>query len=282
MSFTKHNNLEVPDGGVQNWDTSMNENFELIELGPTIKATAGPSLAISKVVYMNLSERLELAISPAGSCNASQFLGFTTTAINTEVDGYVQTLGNHKHPDWVFTPGPVYLDASTAGDVTQTEPATATMVGFAIGTNELVIRPWVNPAGGVLAHNGLTGLIDPADDHTQYLATDNRRSTSGLTMTGPLSVNDIYSESNPYVTIQAGLTIQASTFMVTGIEDLQTTLSLEQQDHDESFMEFTGLAVTGGTSSVDLDTGELSAVFGKVQIKINGVTKWLRVYDDET
>jgi hypothetical protein len=94
MSFTRHNNFEVPDGGVQNWDTSLNENFELQEKGQTINATAGITIAVGKVVYMNNSERLELAISPSGTTTASQFLGFTTTQINQEVDGYVQINGN--------------------------------------------------------------------------------------------------------------------------------------------------------------------------------------------
>ncbi len=283
MSFTRHNNYEVPDGGVQNWDTSINENFELAELGQTIKATAGLTLAVGKVVYMNNSERLTLAISPSGTTTASQFLGFTTTTIADEVDGYIQINGNHKWPHWSFTPGPVYLDASTAGDVTQTQPTIATLVGYAIGTNELVVRPWVDPSLAVTpAHSNLTNLVDPADDHTQYLATDNRRSTSGLTISGTLAIDTVDQYSQGYVNVQAGLTIQASAFIRTGIEDLQTTLSLEQQDQDESFIEFTGLAVTGGTSSLDLDTGELGSVFCKAQVKVNGVTKWIRLYDDET
>ncbi len=202
MSFSKHNNYELPEGGVQNWDASLNENFELIEKGPTIKATAGLNIAIDKVVYMNISERLNLAISPTGATTASQFLGFTTTAIDNETDGFVQTLGNHSNPNWSFTPGPVYLDASTAGDITQTEPTSSTLVGYAIGTNELTIRPWISSASD---HGALSGLGD--DDHTQYLRTDNFRSTSGLTVTGPLSVDEIIPETEGWVSIQAGLTV---------------------------------------------------------------------------
>jgi hypothetical protein len=281
--FTRHNNFEVPSGGVQNWDASLNENFELAEKGQTIKATAGITLAVGKVVYMNSSERLMLAISPSGTTTASQFLGFTTALINQEVDGYVQINGNHKWPHWSFTPGPVYLDATTAGEVTQTQPTVANLVGYAIGTNEIAIRSWVDPSLSVTpAHSNLTSLVDPADDHTQYLATDNRRSTSGLTVTGPFSVDNITPESNPYITIQVGLTVQASSYIRTGAEDLQTVLSLDQGDYDQSFIEFTGLAVTGGTSSIDLSTGELGAVFGKAQVKVNGVTKWIRLYDDVT
>jgi hypothetical protein len=345
MSFTKHNNYEVPDGGVQNWDASINENFELMEKGQTVRAIAGTTLSIAEgtVVYMNASERLELAISPSGATIASQFLGFTTTDIATEIEGYVLTSGNFKRPNWAFIPGQVFLDASDPGEVTQTEPATPTMVGYAIGTNELVIKPWIDTsfttvltdditpategwvniqpgltvgelnvqgplrvdeivpetspwvsiqAGlttgdlhveGVFSgidHGELPGILN--DDHPQYLGADMLRPAVGLTISGTLWTDEILPEANPYVNISAGLTIQASTFIRTGVEDLQTTLSLEQQDQDEGFIEFTGLAVTGGTSSVDLDTGELGAVYCKAQVKVNGVTKWLRLYDDET
>jgi hypothetical protein len=83
------------------------------------------------------------------------------------------------------------------------------LVGYAIGTNELVIRDWVDPNLPVsgIAHSDLTGLVDPADDHTQYLATDNRRSTSGLTISGTLAVDDINPYSENWVNIQAGLTV---------------------------------------------------------------------------
>jgi hypothetical protein len=206
MSFSKHLNLELPDGGVQNWDASLNENFSIIEKGPTIKATAGLTISIDKVAFMNQSERLELAISPAAITTSSQFLGIATAQINREADGYIRTFGHHSSNDWSWNVGPVYLDASTAGDLTQTKPARATMVGYAITTNEIVIRPWVEE-DVTTAHNTLSGLVDPSDDHTQYLATDNRRSTSGLTVTGTLSVDNLVSENNGFITISAGLTV---------------------------------------------------------------------------
>ncbi len=355
--FTRNNNFELPDTGVQNWEASLSENFEIIEKGPTIKAIAGLTIAIDKVVYMNSSERLYLAISPTGATTASQFLGFTTTQINREVDGYVQTFGNHSNPDWVFTPGPVYLSPSSAGEVTQTEPAITTMVGYAIGTNELLIRPWMDNS---FDHGTLTGLVDPADDHTQYLRTDNLRSTSGLTISGNLSVNRIVPETAAYINIGAGLTTTGNIginiavpqapltvkqdintsdggmsiggktgtenryqIFVDGGDDLNVrwsasgstpmilkndgrlsintatanaqltvdqssttdavpVLTLDQGDIDDTFIDFIGTSAADGTRSISSDTTEDSTKFGAIRIEINGVTKWIRIYDNES
>lgn len=256
MSFTKNNNFEVPDGGVQNWDASLNENFELIEKGQTIKATAGEALTEGEVVYLNVSERLNLAISPTGSTTASQFLGFIQDSVVNEVDGYVQTSGNILYPHWAFTPGPVYLDSTIAGTITQTEPSTSTLVGYAIGTNELVIRPWVKPD-----HNSLSGLS--GDDHTQYFRTDNVRSVTGITVTGSMQVNNITPNSEGWVTIMAGLTVgdlhvQGVTSGIPGgggSSDHGTLTGLDDDDHTQyltidNARSSSGITVTG-TLSVD-------------------------------
>ena len=92
MSFTKHNNFETPDGGVQNWDTSINENFELAELGPTIKATAGLAIGINNVVYIGEDAKFELAISTGLTAAQTRYIGLSTTAIGNDVDGYAQNI----------------------------------------------------------------------------------------------------------------------------------------------------------------------------------------------
>jgi hypothetical protein len=149
MSFTRHNNYEVPDGGVQNWDASLNENFELAELGPTIRATAGLTISINNVVYIGEDAKFALAISTGLTVTQTRYIGFSTTEINREVDGYARISGTVKDPDWFFTPGhPVYLSAQTSGGLTTISPGlwhsigTTNMVAFAIQTNEILIRPY--------------------------------------------------------------------------------------------------------------------------------------------
>jgi hypothetical protein len=223
MAFSKHGNYETPATGTQNWDASINENFDLIEKGPTIKATAGLTISIDNVLYIDTSGNFQLAI--ADGTSASRYTGLSTTSIDNNVDGYARMSGYHNNPDWFFTRGqPVYLSAVTAGGLTTIAPAEKVMVGFAIQTNEIIIRPW-------LEHDEMFGLSN--DDHIQYLYTDNRRSTSGLTVSGilnssgvdtthltatnstisGLTVSNIFSSGNitddsgSYVKIASGLTV---------------------------------------------------------------------------
>ena len=59
-------------------------------------------------------------------------------------------------------------------------------------------------------------------------------------------------------------------------------LELQQEDEDVEFAEFDGTAGSGGANSLDTSTGESGACGGKIRITVNGTTKWLRYYDDET
>jgi len=59
-------------------------------------------------------------------------------------------------------------------------------------------------------------------------------------------------------------------------------MSLDQADIDDSFIDFIGTSAADDTRSISSDTGELGACFGKFRVEINGVTKWMRVYDDST
>ncbi len=59
-------------------------------------------------------------------------------------------------------------------------------------------------------------------------------------------------------------------------------LILDQGDIDDSFVDFIGTSAADGTRSISSDTTEDSAKFGAIRIEINGVTKWIRVYDDES
>jgi len=59
-------------------------------------------------------------------------------------------------------------------------------------------------------------------------------------------------------------------------------LRLDQGDIDDSFIDFIGTSAADGTRSISSDTTEDSAKFGAIRIEINGVTKWIRIYDDES
>jgi hypothetical protein len=61
-----------------------------------------------------------------------------------------------------------------------------------------------------------------------------------------------------------------------------TVVKIEQTDVDESFIDFIGTSASDGTRSISSDTTEDDAKFGAIRIEINGVTKWIRVYDGES
>jgi len=56
-------------------------------------------------------------------------------------------------------------------------------------------------------------------------------------------------------------------------------LRLDQGDTDESFIDFKGTSAADGSTHISSDTTTDSAKFGAVRIEINGVHKWIRVYD---
>tara|TARA_R100000008_G_scaffold15710_2_gene7682 strand:- start:1620 stop:3098 length:1479 start_codon:yes stop_codon:yes gene_type:complete len=56
-------------------------------------------------------------------------------------------------------------------------------------------------------------------------------------------------------------------------------MKLHQNDADKPFIDFSGSTGGAETRSVSTDTTENDAKFGAIMIQINGVTKWIRVYD---
>lgn len=143
MSFSKHNNLEQPDQGAQSWDAIMNENLGILEAGFTIRGTAGTTVLANEVAYIDTDKKFQLAIAGAGN-TLSRYVGFIVEDINFNSEGFVRHVGYQTDPNWSFVPGPVYLSDSVAGDVTQTAPSDSVLVGFAIQTNELIIKPWID------------------------------------------------------------------------------------------------------------------------------------------
>lgn len=59
-------------------------------------------------------------------------------------------------------------------------------------------------------------------------------------------------------------------------------LRLDQGDIDDTFIDYVGTSAVDGTRSISSDTTEEGAKFGAIRCEINGVTKWIRVYDDHS
>lgn len=59
-------------------------------------------------------------------------------------------------------------------------------------------------------------------------------------------------------------------------------LDLTQNDIDDTFINYIGTSAADGSRSISSDVTEDAAKFGAFRVEINGVTKWVRVYDDES
>lgn len=145
--FTKHNDLERTAQGAEDWGNAMNTNFSLMELGATIKGVTGLTVSAGEVGYLTNDFKFEKAIASVVGTTASEWAGFFTTDIGQEIQGFARHTGTMSNINWSFTPGPVYLSDSTAGAITQTAPTVSRryIVGWAIQTNEVLIKPWKAP-----------------------------------------------------------------------------------------------------------------------------------------
>jgi len=81
-----------------------------------------------------------------------------------------------------------------------------------------------------------------------------------------------------------GLTVPTATIHAdqSSASGAKPVLRLDQGDIDDTFIDFIGTSAADGTRSVSSDTTEDSTKFGAVRVEINGVTKWIRIYDNES
>jgi len=88
---------------------------------------------------------------------------------------------------------------------------------------------------------------------------------------------------NDEVGIGAGLTVPTGQLHVdqASLTGAKPVLLLDQGDIDDTFIDFVGTSAADGTRSISSSTATASAKFGAIRIEINGVTKWIRVYDSE-
>ncbi len=182
-TLTKHNNLDIPTIGTKNWGARCNENTTLMEHGSTVRAVAGLTVSINEVGYLDSNNQWGKARANA-TVPEGRWLGFFTTDINQNAEGHARHNGYQKNEAWSFIPGPVYLSDSIAGAVTQAEPDSKIIVGFAIGTNEVLIKPWsVSPELDLITSN-------PGEGHISILAWNKDSIPAGgwipITHSGPM------------------------------------------------------------------------------------------------
>jgi hypothetical protein len=79
-----------------------------------------------------------------------------------------------------------------------------------------------------------------------------------------------------------GVSSPTARLHVDNVSGAVPVLKLDQGDIDDSFIDFVGTSAADGSRSISSDTTENSAKFGAIRVEINGVTKWIRIYDDHS
>ena len=154
---------------------------------------------------------------------------------------------------------------------------------------------WIAPAIlylGVRATGSVSTMIgvdieDPNSDHVvDYTAIQIDAETAatgtiiGIRQNGVAMENRFESNLNTFgKDAVATATIHAIQDSTSGAKPVAR---LQQDDIDDSFIDFVGTSAADGTRSISSDTTEDSAKFGAVRVEINGTTKWVRIYDDES
>ena len=136
MAYTTNYNLpELPTGAVD-WVAVINDIMAKLEAGRTFKVTAGEALAINVPVYMHTDGEVYKAD------NTKVYFGLTQAAIANGAEGYVLICNGAEvtNAGWSWTVGGEIFVHTVAGELSQSEPATPTVVGIASAATKLVLK----------------------------------------------------------------------------------------------------------------------------------------------
>ena len=260
--------LQTTGANAGTWGSKTNDNLEKIE--KAIKGYALVNVAGSGTISLTASSggtgdeqsraSLKLTGTLSGAvaleCEANPYWYFIDDQSTRA--GYALTFGpaggtaltlpytNTKY--LVYTDGSEMFDVlANVGNITSGGTLSATGdVSFDGGTFTF------NQTGADLDAR-FEGLAD-----INLLRTEATNDRVGIGLAGPLA--------------KLGVTQEKSAGAVPCIE-------LEQIDQDFAFTNYKGTTAADSTRSISSSTAEAAAKFGAVMIKINGVTKWIRVYD---
>jgi len=138
-TFTTDMNLEKPSEGASNAGESINDNSDKLELR-TLKVTLGETVAQYDYVYWDsTSGKYKKAQADTDTKKVAHGLALTAGILDDQI--FICYMGR-VDGGWSFSGnGPVYLDASTAGAVTQTPPAKKVLLGYPTSTTEMFVIP---------------------------------------------------------------------------------------------------------------------------------------------
>ncbi len=116
---------------------------------------------------------------------------------------------------------------------------------------------------------------------TGFIATDY---TDGLVFGG--TIRELYFSDgtnwNPFIWQEGdnvGGSRIASILMSCDAGGEKPVLAMNQEDDDEPFINYVGTSAADSTKSISSSSGTASSKVGAIKMEVNGITKWLRLYD---
>lgn len=179
-------------------------------------------------------------------------------------------------------------DTNAAGMIIRNSDGSIRLVNGTGAENEFAPTYW-GVSKGASKTTFLVGEITAADDSGTVAAfTIDGRRTGAALQTRPILEIRNYGTTVCVVDKIGRFGIQASAGAAqVCIRQYRSTatipvLQLTQSDIDDTFVNYVGTGADDGSRSISTDTTEDSAKFGAVRCEINGVTKWIRIYDDHS
>lgn len=212
-----------------------------------------------------------------------------TTAVNADIDpsssgarslgsSSLQWLGIHTR-DYRLYSNTGAWEASFQYKTTL--PSGATNVNGIRGSNNLnPVGIWTNDSASTSFPSG-----------SVYIETGNQTAGSGGQDSGDISLQTGTSTNGARgiikfdaLVVNAGTTATTAYFNIDQADTAgaKPVLSLDQGDIDDSFIDFIGTSAADGSRSISTDTTEDSTKYGAIRVEINGTTKWIRIYDNES
>jgi len=143
MTITDKYELETIGLGTTGWNALLTTLIEKVEefLPTRILGTLTEAGTAYAAVYQDGSD-YSLALADGTQYPAVGLLVEAGDALDTV---RIHVMGPIENEAWAFTPGPVYLDGSTPGALTQVKPGTfPQFVGFAVSATLLLVCPQMN------------------------------------------------------------------------------------------------------------------------------------------
>lgn len=152
---------------------------------------------------------------------------------------------------------------------------------YAVGTSAAVLPILTSSSTGT-AEGSVTGTSDPTLPMVVSDAAGKAFSTLTATSAATLPVVTAVAAGYSFATARSfavNIDLNGNSIIQPDSEAATVVAGLDQRAGDAPFLDFIGTQAAGSGNSLSSDTTESASKFGAIRIQINGVDKWLRIYD---